>query len=144
MSKEISGDERARFEVDLLAYFAEKQPDRTLTLEAIKGWRGSDGDYAERPVVRGMWEGWQRCAALASNKAAAVAAREPIPQSRTTYAECRECVECGHIGINDEHATDAACGYACGWSGPSPVEDKCPDCQHRCMPEVQRTLQLAR
>jgi hypothetical protein len=67
------GDERARFEVDLLAYFAEKQPDRTLTLEAIKGWRGSDGDYAERPVVRGMWEGWQRRAALASNKAAAVA-----------------------------------------------------------------------
>lgn len=44
------------------------------------------------------------------------------------YAECRECEDCGHVGINDSHSTDAACGYSCGWSGPSPKEDKCPGC----------------
>jgi hypothetical protein len=47
----------------------------------------------------------------------------------TVYVECNECAECGHIGINDSHDTDASCGYSCGWTGPSPVEDKCPGCQ---------------
>jgi hypothetical protein len=46
----------------------------------------------------------------------------------SVYAECRECEDCGHIGINDSHDSDAACGYSCGWSGPSPKEDKCPGC----------------
>jgi hypothetical protein len=43
---------------------------------------------------------------------AAPAAPEPAEhQSATAYIECRECSECNHIGINDSHDTDAACGY---------------------------------
>jgi hypothetical protein len=53
-----------------LAYFKETQPDRTLTLDAIKEWRGESGDYAGRPIVRGMWEGWQR--ALLARQPAAI------------------------------------------------------------------------
>lgn len=48
-------------------------------------------------------------------------------QPATVYVEAHECQKCGHAGINDAHATDAACGL-CEWSGPSPVEDKCPGC----------------
>ncbi|WP_155634594.1 hypothetical protein [Burkholderia anthina] len=44
------------------------------------------------------------------------------------YVECRQCDECSHVGINDSHPTDAACGHSCGWTGPSPAEDKCPGC----------------
>jgi len=43
------------------------------------------------------------------------------------YVECRECTDCGHVGINDAHQTDATCAM-CDWSGPSPVEDQCPGC----------------
>lgn len=56
--------------------------------------------------------------------AAPAKAREP----NQVYVEVRQCGHCGHISINDGHATDAACGYSCGWSGPSPAEDKCPGC----------------
>jgi hypothetical protein len=48
-------------------------------------------------------------------------------KDQTTRAECRECSECGHAGINDMHQTAAAC-LTCGWSGPEPVEDHCPAC----------------
>ena len=47
--------------------------------------------------------------------------------SSSVYVECRECADCGHAGINDSHHGDACCG-ACGWSGPSPKEDRCPEC----------------
>ncbi|MET3232211.1 UNVERIFIED_ORG: hypothetical protein ABIC54_004416 [Burkholderia sp. 1263] len=53
---------------------------------------------------------------------------EQDERAAKVYVECRECVECGHCGINDSHPTDAACGYSCDWTGPSPVEDKCPGC----------------
>lgn len=50
------------------------------------------------------------------------------------YVEARQCDRCDHIGINDGHNTDAACGHSCGWSGPSPTEDKCPGCgEKNCM-----------
>ncbi|MHA3884625.1 hypothetical protein [Stutzerimonas degradans] len=48
--------------------------------------------------------------------------REPV------YVECRECTECGHAGINDQVDGDSACSH-CLWHGPSPDEDKCPECQ---------------
>ncbi len=53
----------------------------------------------------------------------------PIAQTeqQPAYVECRECTDCGHVGINDAHPTDATCAM-CDWSGPSPVEDQCPDC----------------
>lgn len=53
----------------------------------------------------------------------------PIAQTeqQPAYVECRECTDCGHVGINDAHQTDATCAM-CDWSGPSPVEDQCPDC----------------
>jgi hypothetical protein len=57
---------------------------------------------------------------------------EPVARvagTKTLYVDCHECVECGHIGINDSHPTDASCGYSCDWTGPSPVDDKCPGCQ---------------
>ena len=41
--------------------------------------------------------------------------------------ECRECDNCGHAGINDANLTQGAC-FSCEWSGPEPVEDKCPGC----------------
>lgn len=45
----------------------------------------------------------------------------------TVYVEARQCGHCEHIGINDSSDTDAACS-ACGWTGTSPVEDHCPEC----------------
>lgn len=64
------------------------------------------------------WAGWKARAALAP---AAQTEQQPA------YVECRECTDCGHVGINDAHPTDATCAM-CDWSGPSPVEDQCPDC----------------
>ena len=49
------------------------------------------------------------------------------PKPKTVRAEAREC-SCGHVGINDSHATLAACNH-CEWSGPSPKEDHCPECE---------------
>ena len=57
---------------------------------------------------------------------AALTRPAPIEQ-QPAYVECRECTDCGHVGINDAHPTDATCAM-CDWSGPSPVEDQCPDC----------------
>lgn len=47
--------------------------------------------------------------------------------------ECRECDSCGHAGINDTSPTTGAC-FSCDWSGPEPIEDKCPGCNDEgCM-----------
>lgn len=43
------------------------------------------------------------------------------------YVECRECSDCGHVGLNDASDTEDSCSH-CGWSGPAPKEDKCPGC----------------
>ena len=51
----------------------------------------------------------------------------PAPKQRI-YVEVRECEGCNHIGIDDEHKTLGAC-HECDWSGPEPVEDKCPGCE---------------
>lgn len=56
-----------------------------------------------------------------------LAARPAQTEQQPAYVECRECTDCGHVGINDAHQTDATCAM-CDWSGPSPVEDQCPDC----------------
>lgn len=64
------------------------------------------------------WAGWKARAALA---------RPAQTEQQPAYVECRECTDCGHVGINDAHPTDATCAM-CDWSGPSPVEDQCPDC----------------
>ena len=50
----------------------------------------------------------------------------PAPKQRI-YVEVRECEGCNHIGIDDAHKTLGAC-HECDWSGPEPVEDKCPGC----------------
>ena len=55
-------------------------------------------------------------------------ARASMPTSGVPlHVECRECSDCGHTGINDDCGINAACN-TCGWSGPSPKEDKCPEC----------------
>lgn len=90
------------------------------------------GDYCHTPspnapkcwVCDGLL-GACKCVDAASTRTQGADAR---PVAKTTYVACHECVECGHIGINDDHPTDAACGHPCGWSGPSPTEDKCPAC----------------
>ncbi|WP_409313654.1 hypothetical protein [Pseudomonas putida] len=51
----------------------------------------------------------------------------PAPKQRI-YVEVRECEGCNHIGIDDAHKTLGAC-HECDWSGPEPVEDKCPGCK---------------
>lgn len=48
-------------------------------------------------------------------------------QPAKIYVCARECDNCCHTGINDDHATDSACGK-CDWSGPSPELDECPQC----------------
>lgn len=50
--------------------------------------------------------------------------------NRPLYVACRECDECGHAGINDGHATDAAC-CKCDWRGTWPADNECPDCKSR-------------
>jgi len=57
----------------------------------------------------------------------ALRTRPAQTEQQPAYVECRECTDCGHVGINDAHQTDATCAM-CDWSGPSPVEDQCPDC----------------
>lgn len=66
-----------------------------------------------------------------------ILAAPPVDQqaaaSNQVYVEVRQCDRCDHIGINDGHDADAAC-HTCEWSGPSPVEDKCPGCGNtNCM-----------
>ena len=51
----------------------------------------------------------------------------PAPKRNRIYVEVRECEGCNHIGINDAHSAVGAC-HECDWSGPEPVEDKCPGC----------------
>ncbi len=51
----------------------------------------------------------------------------PAPKRNRIYVEVRECEGCNHIGIDDAHSTLGAC-HECEWSGPEPVEDKCPGC----------------
>ncbi len=85
-----------------------------------------DGAYAELPEPprayagkeRGAWEHGFNAGRASHGQAPAVA---------TTYVSARECHNCGHAGINDDHATDAACN-SCGWHGPSPEKDHCPGC----------------
>ena len=54
---------------------------------------------------------------------------EPVAvmEAPKLYVYCRECSECGHVGINDDDGETAACNR-CDWSGPSPKEDRCPGC----------------
>lgn len=51
----------------------------------------------------------------------------PVQKRNRIYVEVRECEGCNHIGIDDAHSTLGAC-HECDWSGPEPVEDKCPGC----------------
>lgn len=51
----------------------------------------------------------------------------PVQKRNRIYVEVRECEGCNHIGIDDAHSTLGAC-HECNWSGPEPVEDKCPGC----------------
>lgn len=67
---------------------------------------------------------------LADNHAAIRAALSnpaPVAAPARVYVECRECSNCGHIGINDDAKGMAACN-TCDWNGPSPKEDHCPGC----------------
>lgn len=43
------------------------------------------------------------------------------------YVCARECDQCGHAGINDEHPHHDMCSR-CEWSGPAPTGDLCPLC----------------
>ena len=45
-----------------------------------------------------------------------------------TYVVAHQCDNCGHIGINDEAENKSACN-SCDWSGDSPAEDRCPQCE---------------
>lgn len=84
-------------------------------------------------AVRAYAEAYARAALAAASREDAAPAPSLPPGWQAVpakvYVECCECTECGHIGINDAHETDAACNH-CQWSGPSPKEDHCPEC-HR-------------
>ncbi|MBR8234653.1 hypothetical protein K6W26_22895 [Burkholderia sp. AU42008] len=86
---------------------------------AVPDWDNGSGTGIEKA-----------CAAIQRLIARAASATKPADERAAfeAYVECRQCDECGHVGINDSHPTDAACGYSCGYTGPSPAEDKCPGC----------------
>lgn len=86
-------------------------------IAAFKEWIPDFETGAECLAARKGWLAalqWQRT-------------RPAQTEQQPAYVECRECTDCGHVGINDAHQTDATCAM-CDWSGPSPVEDQCPDC----------------
>lgn len=115
------------------------------------------------PDVEALWSGWQARAAMAQPSPAPeldqlysmlgvtdqVQAGERIGflvgqsimvpkleaqlKRGTVYVEARQCDECQHGGINDSADGLAAC-HDCDWTGPDPLEDKCPGCQsENCM-----------
>ncbi len=81
------------------------------------------------PGVRdvALWSTDQMRAYADATHALRVASHGQAPAVATTYVSVCECHNCGHAGINDDHATDAACN-SCGWHGPSPEKDHCPGC----------------
>lgn len=87
------------------------------------GWDDEDLRYARIIDARNMYK-----AGLAAAPAPVSEPEQPVEANVSIYVDCYECRECGHVRTDDAHPTDAACGYPCGWSGPSPVEDKCPGC----------------
>lgn len=108
----------------------------------IIGTYGADGyvpaapiaQTEQQPVATWMGTDWnaqqQLIAHLCKLEPGTDLYAAPIVQTapqQPAYVECRECTDCGHVGINDAHQTDATCAV-CDWSGPSPVEDQCPDC----------------
>ncbi len=105
-------DERKTFEA-----WAKTQGDKWLIVGGLQ-WSAGTDDYASART-NAAWAAWQERAALS--------ARPAQTEQQPAYVECRECTDCGHVGINDAHQTDATCAM-CDWSGPSPVEDQCPDC----------------
>lgn len=79
-------------------------------------------EFYEYLPTRRMWDAWQARASLPVG----------VPDG-SIYVECRQCDVCQHGGINDAAAGLAAC-HDCDWTGPDPVEDKCPGCQsENCM-----------
>lgn len=103
-------DEQDAFEADLLDYFTKTQPDRVLSIEAIREWRGRDQDYAGRPVVFGMWMGWNRRALVAAGKQADAAPAEPAGEREALLeldvllAEFHAAV--WHAGAGDDGPVD--------------------------------------
>ncbi len=103
-------DEREAFEA-----WAKTQGDKWLIVGGLQ-WSAGTDDYASART-NAAWAAWQERAA-----------RPAQAEQQPTYVECRECTECGHAGINDQVDGDSACSH-CLWHGPSPDEDKCPECQ---------------
>ena len=64
--------------------------------------------------------GWNACRA-----AMLAAPAQPAAQAGSVYVECRQCDECGHVGINDAAEGVSAC-HDCEWKGSEPNH------RHRC------------
>lgn len=89
--------------------------------QTVTKFRGA-GEIFDRIICRCCGaicpeQNWNSRAALSQSAGSA----EPV------IVECRECVNCGHVGIDDMHDTNAHCSN-CDWHGPSPSEDACPGC----------------
>ncbi|MBM2769881.1 hypothetical protein [Burkholderia anthina] len=95
-------------------YLIDKREGEMVTEENVQAWLGAmlrDPQYANtQPAPSAPLEGTGNGA------------------EQAIHVEARQCVECGHVGINDEHPFHAACGYSCGWRGPEPEADECPGC----------------
>jgi hypothetical protein len=106
------GDERERFE----AHFRGLSHDMDFV-------RDSEGYYEDLDTQR-FWTGWE--ASLASNKAAAVAAREPVPMLLF-------CPQCGtqHIDAPEDHKVDKGShvDMAVDWSNPPHRSHLCHACE---------------
>lgn len=54
-------------------------------------------------------------------------AAAPDVQGGPVEVECRQCVTCDHVGIDDHRDGHAAC-HECDWNGVEPELDQCPGC----------------
>ena len=112
---------------------AQSAPDEREAFEAcmrIGGYsnpeKHPDGSYVSSAMEL-WWQGWKARAAWQRAQSAA-----GVPAS-SIYVEFRRCDKCEHGGINDAATGVAAC-HDCAWTGPEPVEDKCPGCHsENCM-----------
>ncbi len=102
----------------------------TMTDEQITRLIGNLREYGGRNTIHPHSGAWMIDAADAL---ALLSASKPAAPANMVYVECRQCDNCGHIGINDGHENESACN-SCRWSGPTPDEDKCPECGNtNCM-----------
>lgn len=108
MSDKLNDEQRVAFEKSVLEFFHQKNGWHIgLGLNEIATeWRGDEGDYIDRPVVRGMWVGWQAALAHKSEGVVPVGWKlVPIEPTKEMWAAANK--------IDDEMAAGGFDGKGC-------------------------------